>query len=146
MRCFYHPQSDAIGLCKFCCKGLCPQCAVDLAHGLACKDRCEREVAGMQEMIAKEKIEYEKRSSTLSLYGVLYFCVGLAFLIVGSVVRPDFFLFSIGAILTAGASWFFFQGRKYRRLDGQSHSPQPSPMAHGNRKSNRHPEGGNIGE
>ena len=35
MRCFYHPEREAVGLCKACSKGLCTSCAVDLGHGIA---------------------------------------------------------------------------------------------------------------
>src|SRR5205823_2168271 len=29
------------GLCKSCARGICVDCAVDIGHGLACRDRCE---------------------------------------------------------------------------------------------------------
>ena len=38
MNCFNHPQVAAVGICKYCQKGLCPECAVDMGHGIACKD------------------------------------------------------------------------------------------------------------
>ena len=44
MKCFNHPEIDAIGLCTACNRGLCVDCVVDLERGLACKDRCEHEV------------------------------------------------------------------------------------------------------
>lgn len=44
MRCFDHPDVEAVGLCKSCGKGLCVRCAHDLARGLACRDRCEQDV------------------------------------------------------------------------------------------------------
>jgi len=37
MNCFYHPAVPAVGVCKYCQKGLCTECAVDLKHGIACK-------------------------------------------------------------------------------------------------------------
>ncbi len=44
MKCFNHPQIDAVGLCTACNRGLYADCAVDMERGLACKDRCEHEV------------------------------------------------------------------------------------------------------
>src|SRR5687767_8410308 len=41
MKCFYHHEKDAVGTCRSCDKGLCPDCAVDLTYGLACRGRCE---------------------------------------------------------------------------------------------------------
>lgn len=43
MNCFYHPSSPAVGLCKSCQRGLCPECAVELPRGLACRERCEED-------------------------------------------------------------------------------------------------------
>ena len=44
MNCYYHQDTVAIGVCRSCLRGLCPQCAVDLGAGLACRDRCEQDV------------------------------------------------------------------------------------------------------
>lgn len=41
MRCFYHQDREAVGLCKSCAKGVCAECAVDLGNSLACRNRCE---------------------------------------------------------------------------------------------------------
>jgi len=48
MNCFNHPSIPAIGMCKHCNKGLCADCASDLGHGLACRDKHEQEVEGIQ--------------------------------------------------------------------------------------------------
>ena len=47
MRCYYHHDRDAVGLCKSCGKGLCEDCQTDLGQGLACKNRCEESVRGL---------------------------------------------------------------------------------------------------
>src|SRR5262245_51652117 len=44
MNCFYHRSSPAVGICKNCQRGLCSECAVEVPDGLACKERCERQV------------------------------------------------------------------------------------------------------
>jgi hypothetical protein len=44
MKCYYHPQEDAVGICKACLRGLCHVCAVDLEVALACRDRHENAV------------------------------------------------------------------------------------------------------
>ena len=51
MRCFNHPESDAVGTCKACHKGLCHLCVTDLGHGLACKDEHEQLVAGYDKLL-----------------------------------------------------------------------------------------------
>lgn len=51
MRCFQHPDQDAVGICKSCGKGLCGACAVDLRKGLACRASCEEDVRGLIQLI-----------------------------------------------------------------------------------------------
>lgn len=40
MKCFRHRESEALGICKNCSKGLCSGCLVDLNNGIACKNAC----------------------------------------------------------------------------------------------------------
>lgn len=44
MRCFYHPDREAVGFCKNCGKGLCAETAIDVGNGLACPGPCEKRV------------------------------------------------------------------------------------------------------
>jgi hypothetical protein len=53
MKCFYHPQTDAVATCKNCNKGLCLECASDVGNGVACKGKCESEVHAFNEMIQR---------------------------------------------------------------------------------------------
>jgi neural Wiskott-Aldrich syndrome protein len=46
MKCFSHRDVDAIGFCKYCCKGLCKGCFVENVGGLlSCRGPCEEKVA-----------------------------------------------------------------------------------------------------
>ncbi len=51
MRCFYHHDRDAVGSCKSCQRGLCPECAVAFDKGLACPERCEVDVRNLIQLI-----------------------------------------------------------------------------------------------
>jgi hypothetical protein len=53
MQCFNHHDQPAIGMCKHCCKGLCPACATDLGHGLACRETHEEQVASVHSLVTK---------------------------------------------------------------------------------------------
>jgi hypothetical protein len=44
MRCFQHHEKEAVGICKACCKGVCPECAIILPRGLACSKECEARI------------------------------------------------------------------------------------------------------
>ena len=50
MNCYHHTSLSAIGICKTCFKALCPECAVDVGNGLACKGSCEEKVRELNEM------------------------------------------------------------------------------------------------
>lgn len=44
MRCYYHHDKEAVGTCRSCSRGLCPDCAVDVGKALACRGHCEEDV------------------------------------------------------------------------------------------------------
>jgi hypothetical protein len=56
MRCFYHEDKQAVGICKSCGKGVCQECAVDFSKGLACRGHCEESVRSIIQKIG----EYDK--------------------------------------------------------------------------------------
>ncbi len=64
MKCYNHPEENAVGLCKHCSKGLCKECLTDLSHGLACKNKHEAEVETLNELISRnQKLNfYEKKN------------------------------------------------------------------------------------
>ncbi len=42
MQCYQHNDKSAVGTCKVCCKGLCPDCAIDTKGGLSCDQHIEK--------------------------------------------------------------------------------------------------------
>lgn len=50
MHCYTHQSTPAIGICKTCFKALCPECAVDVGNGLACRGACEAKVNELNQM------------------------------------------------------------------------------------------------
>lgn len=70
MKCFYHPQIDAIGICYYCNRALCPECAKDYPRGLACNGHCERVVEMMltfrvKKLLTSSNLLKKKRSGQL---------------------------------------------------------------------------------
>jgi len=59
MKCFNHHNIDAIGLCKACNKGLCPECAVEVSNSIACKSTCQEEVKTIDKLVKKTKVTAE---------------------------------------------------------------------------------------
>jgi hypothetical protein len=109
MKCYYHRDRDAIGECKSCGKGLCPECAVDLGKGLACRDRCERDAKALIAFI-EHNMEMTRKASALlganrqaHLWsGALFIALGAVFGAWGLVMEPRHdFVVLIGAVFLA---------------------------------------------
>ena len=79
MNCYNHPNVPAVGTCKACSKGLCSECAADLGHGLACKDKHETEVENLNMIISRNiKILASAPKNTM-LAPVFYLFMGFVF-------------------------------------------------------------------
>lgn len=79
MRCFYHQDAEAIGLCKLCSRGLCPACATETDDSLACKDRHEARVEQIT-MLVKRNAEVNGRSGVFQIAMLIIYGIGaLAF-------------------------------------------------------------------
>src|SRR5438046_1412006 len=50
MRCFEHPNVEAVGVCGACGKGLCRDCAAESGRILACKGKCEPETRRLRDL------------------------------------------------------------------------------------------------
>lgn len=77
MKCYYHNESDAVGFCKACSKGLCRECAVDVGYGLACKDTCEDQVRAVNAIIERGKRGYQLYAGGVAILGIGFLLVGL---------------------------------------------------------------------
>lgn len=119
MKCFYHPEADAIAICKNCNRGLCTACATDLGNGLACKGRCEAEVQSLLEVQQRAKTGYQKAAGAagrmalwMALMGVMFLAVGLLTLKSAGPVMLVFGLFFL-----LGAAFQYVSARRFRRVD-----------------------------
>ena len=79
MNCFYHRDKEAIGLCKHCSKGLCTDCATDLGHGLACKNKHESEVENIDMIISKNVKNYAAAPKNVLIAPLFYLLAGIVF-------------------------------------------------------------------
>ena len=80
MRCFNHPEIEALGICKSCNKGLCSSCATDLDHGLACRDKHEQSVESLNTMILRSS-RVQTAATRISYIGPAFTAfMGLVFL------------------------------------------------------------------
>ncbi|MEZ5406061.1 MAG: hypothetical protein R3F23_07795 [Verrucomicrobiia bacterium] len=83
MNCYYHPNTPAIALCKSCNRALCFECAVDVPPGTACKNRCEKDVATLNEIIQRNKTAYQKTGYAYKRNGLALLILAFIFLVLG---------------------------------------------------------------
>lgn len=107
MRCFRHPAAEAVGSCKSCMKGVCSECAVDLKHGVACRNSCEENVELLNQLMKKSfrmlrPLGQSQRLISLVFGGVSFLSGYLAFAVRRRAPDDSFWMF-----LTAGSVLFF---------------------------------------
>ena len=119
MKCFYHQDRDAVGTCKSCGKGLCPECAVDLGKGLACRSRCEDDAKAVISLI-DQNIKLSPRTARLLEAGrgaraggaIFLFVMGAIFVFWGLTDKDRFtFLIILGVSFLAFGAFSFLQSR-----------------------------------
>jgi len=79
MNCFIHTDKAAVGICKACNKGVCPECATDLGHGLACKGVHEEMVETYNTIIQGNAKAYENVGKNSLILPIFYLFMGLVF-------------------------------------------------------------------
>ena|SRR6266446_10688333 len=109
MKCFYHHDVDAVGICRSCQKGVCHQCGNDLGRGLACRDRCEGDVRGLLALVEQNvrlaptsgSLIMAQRRNMILACGYFLF-MGLIFIVwgVSTPWKPFNFALFLGAGLT----------------------------------------------
>ena len=77
MKCFTHPESDGVAVCRACGRSLCHNCSADVDGKCACKGRCEERVKNTEEVIDRNIRVYGK-------LGGLYNAIGSFMLVVGA--------------------------------------------------------------
>jgi len=138
MRCFYPQDREAVGACKSCNKGLCPECAVDLGKGLACRGRCEADVQAVIKLVDQNvrhmdvveralqgrRSVLQQNSSTRYATGLFLAVAGAIFTITGMVEWLPFALALGIACMLFGVYWINLARRfaKDKPPDGKPES------------------------
>ena len=81
MKCYYHQDSDAIGLCKACSKGVCVQCAIDAGGGLACRGSCEETVRSINALISGSTNRVASRLRASYFWAAFIVTLGVLFVL-----------------------------------------------------------------
>lgn len=83
MNCYDHQDRFAVGICSFCNKGVCSECAVDVGKGLACRNSCEDDVRASKALGKRAMGSYPKTGRAYMNSAMLYGVLGLVFLAYG---------------------------------------------------------------
>ena len=83
MKCFNHHETEAIGQCKHCYKGLCLECITDLGDGLACKEKHEQDVELLNSLIENNKKAYSQTKKSVFVSNLYLFLMGVLLIVFG---------------------------------------------------------------
>ncbi len=119
MVCFYHPERPAVGLCKYCQRGLCSECAASTGDSLACRGLHEERVREMEALLEKNILQSKRVGSDYLRNTIFYGVVGLLFAGFGlSQLRwlglQALIYFLIGLALLWAAAANYWESRKYK--------------------------------
>jgi hypothetical protein len=120
MQCYYHPSTAAVGICKYCGRGLCNACAATVEGDvLACHGRHEQQVRAEVEALARSIQQANRLGAGYGRNAIFYGLAGAAFAVFGAMefrflgLQGVFFTL-IGLFLLYAAVANFIEGRKYR--------------------------------
>jgi hypothetical protein len=103
LKCYEHPEAEAVGLCKSCQKGVCRACAVDTGNGLACGQPCAERVRGINELVDRNVTVSRVNKRATWLWPAFYIAMGALFAVLPFVMGlgKDPILIAMGAIFMA---------------------------------------------
>ena len=119
MQCFYHSSRPAIGICKYCQRGLCSDCAAPASDSLACKNLHEEQVRAMEVLMQKNILQSKRVGSDYLRNTIFYGIVGVLFSAFGfSQLRwlglQAVVYLMIGLALLYAAAANYLESRKYK--------------------------------
>ena len=79
MVCYYHPDKPAVGVCKYCQRGLCAGCAAPAGDSLACSGLHEEQVRAMEALMQKNILQSKRVGSDYMRNTIFYGTVGILF-------------------------------------------------------------------
>ena len=116
MKCYNHPNHDAVGVCKSCQKGICLDCSTLVDESLSCKGRCEEDVAAVNYMLERSKKVYKNLGSQWTPAALINCAAGAFFLGFGLYYFDEssvaWLTIGLGLIMLVGGVLSFRQGQK----------------------------------
>lgn len=118
MKCFNHPDHDAVATCKHCSKGVCSECAKESGWGIACSQTCEAEVQALRAMVERNRKMVSIGSKTHQRNAVIFFAMAAVFVAFGIVFNGPIsvYMFAFGLIMLVGGAFAIFNSRRIAKL------------------------------
>ena len=119
MRCYYHPDRHALGICNHCQRGLCSECLTLVEDRLACKDRHESEVLAINQVLRRDMVQSQRMGAGYLRNAIFYGLAGALFSGFGIMqyrflgLQAVFFML-IGLFLLYAGGANLAESRKYR--------------------------------
>lgn len=115
MKCFNHPNTEAVGICKNCSKGICHQCLTEIPNGIACTTSCVEEVTLVNNLIFKNVRSKNTAVGAYLRYALLYALMGTVFIAFG-IYNNEKFGFStiMGILFLLGAAFHLVNAKKQK--------------------------------
>ncbi len=110
MHCYNHPEKDAVGICKSCGRAICHNCTTEVEKAIACKERCESDVAAMLS-INRNALQYAKSAKQARyLVPTLFIVVGVMLITLGLTYSEiDFAVVAGGIVVAIGIALLIIQ-------------------------------------
>jgi hypothetical protein len=77
--CYYHTDKQAVGLCKYCQRGLCSDCVASAGDSLACRNLHEEQVRAMEALMHRNILQSQRVRSVYIRNAIFYGIVGSLF-------------------------------------------------------------------
>ena len=109
MKCYYHSDKDAVGICFSCQKGICKDCDIEIGKTIACKNKCEKDTKDLLELRQRSLNAPHKIKRFYSYFSYACILLGIVFLFItigetnGKLILVDsvftIFIFTLGIIV-----------------------------------------------
>jgi len=118
MKCYNHHDSEAVGTCKHCSKGVCNTCAKDSGWGLVCSQQCEDEVKALRAMVERNRKMVPFAAKTHMRSAIFLFALAAVFFGFGLAVWApiSIYMVAVGLIMLLGGGFAVLNSRRVAKL------------------------------
>lgn len=99
MRCYVHGDTEAVGTCRACNKGLCHDCVADLGHSISCKGGCENKANLLNTQVMQSSVVLRTQGRNRFFAPAFFIVMGIVFMLFAS---NGSFGINLGTVMGSG--------------------------------------------